>query len=525
MTAQPQLTPQVSIQEHRYVYPTVRPLAMTTAHPSAEVWAPRLRAVRPLASRGAIRPRTYVVVPSRTVEKSNEPPAVTHAYEERLLCSLLELRDPAVRITYVTSVSVAPAIVDYYLALLPRGIRRDARSRLTLVALGDPGRRPLSRKLLDRPALLERIAGSIRHGTEAALVPYTTTGAESEVSEALGIAMYGAAPCHGHFGTKSGCRKLFAAAGVPHPAGVEGISSVASLVEAIARLRAANPGLTRVVVKLDEGVAGEGNATVHLGGLPAPGAPDETSLIDRRVGQLVPELGDMTPANYLVKLAQRGGIVEEWIEGRELRSPSVQLQVTPSGDLQVLSSHDQILGGPTGQSYRGCRFPADPAYSAQISAHARRIGARLAASGVVGRFAIDFVVTRRSDGAWYAWAIELNLRKGGTTHPYETLVGLTGGTYDADSGVFSTRAGHQKHYVATDHLEPPALEALGRDGVLALARRPDLRFDPLRGTGAVFHMLSSIDGAGRAGVTAISDTAAGADRLFAHVEDVLLSAP
>jgi len=50
---------------------------------------------------------------------------------------------------------------------------------------------------------------------------------------------------------------------------------------------------------------------------------------------------------YAAKLAERGGIVEERITGVELRSPSVQLRVTPFGDVELLSTHDQVLDGPS----------------------------------------------------------------------------------------------------------------------------------------------------------------------------------
>ena len=70
---------------------------------------------------------------------------------------------------------------------------------------------------------------------------------------------------------------------------------------------------------------------------------------------------------YLRRLEERGGIVEERVVGDEVRSPSVQLRVTPLGELEILSTHDQILGGPTGQSYLGARFPADPAYATTIT--------------------------------------------------------------------------------------------------------------------------------------------------------------
>ena len=75
---------------------------------------------------------------------------------------------------------------------------------------------------------------------------------------------------------------------------------------------------------------------------------------------------------------------------------------------------------------------------------------------MLGRFAVDFVVVRDDDGDWTPYAIELNLRKGGTTHPFLTLQFLTDGRYDAGTGLFLTPRGDEKHLVATDHLEADA---------------------------------------------------------------------
>ena len=71
------------------------------------------------------------------------------------------------------------------------------------------------------------------------------------------------------------------------------------------------------------------------------------------------------------------------------------------------------------------------------------IGERLARQGVIGRFAVDFVSVRNTDGVWTSYAIELNLRKGGTTHPFLTLQFLTDGCYDASSGLFLTAEGRE----------------------------------------------------------------------------------
>jgi hypothetical protein len=464
-----------------------------------------------------------VVLPSRTINKWHEPAAETQAYEERLLCLLLGLADPGLHVTYVTSVPVAREIVDHYLSLLPSAMRRGARSRLTLLSANDATSRPLSAKLLERPLLLRRIARAIPDLGSCHLVPYTTTTLERDVALALGIPMHGADPRHAHLGTKSGCRELFAAAGVAHPLGVEHIDSVDAAIDAIAGLRRRRPEIGQLVMKLNEGVSGEGNAIVELRGLPAPGAASERTAIAERIAGMALEAEGVGLDRYLGCLAARGGIVEERIVGEEVRSPSAQLELGAAGEVEIVSTHDQLLGGAGGQSYLGCRFPAEPAYAALIAGLAERVGSRLAGAGVVGRCAIDFVVVRRG-GTWEPYAIELNLRKGGTTHPYAALQLLTGGTYDMASGTFATPSGAGKAYVATDHVEAPSLRALGCRGALAAIAGAGLRFDPARQTGVVMHMLSSLDGLGRAGLTAIGDDSVEAQALYDRAHETLFAA-
>src|SRR6266700_6320221 len=176
-------------------------------------------------------------------------------------------------------------------------------------------------------------------------------------------------------------------------------------------MRAQRPSLMQAIVKLNEGVSGEGNATVDLSNLDEP----TDAAIAERVRAMRFELGKVNFDEYAAKFRARGGVVEErvGVGAKEVRSPSVQLRITPLGKVELLSTHDQMLGGPSGQSYLGCIFPADKRYAPLITREAAKVGRRLAKEGVIGRFALDFVVVR-SNGKWEPYAIEINLRKGGT---------------------------------------------------------------------------------------------------------------
>jgi PGM1 C-terminal domain len=464
--------------------------------------------------------QTIVVVPSLTLDSEGLAGSQMQAYEERYLFLLLLLRQPRARVVYVTGQRILPSIVDYYLDLLPGVIASHAKARLFLPSPLDGSPMPLSQKLLARPRLLERIRSLIRDPDRAHLVPYNTTEIERDLAVALGIPMYGADPRHFHFGTKSGCRKLFAEEGVPYPLGFEDLRTTGDVVDALTRMRAERE-VRQAMVKLNEGVSGEGNALIELSDLPASGDPSEPTALEERVTKMRFELEGVTFDEYMRKFGERGGVVEERIAGEEVRSPSVQLRITPLGELELLSTHDQILGGPSGQSYLGARFPADSEYAAAITREATKIGSRLAGEGVIGRFALDFVVVRRPDGAWDPYAIEINLRKGGTTHPFLTLQFLTDGTYDPEAAAFTAPSGRQKYFVASDHLESEQYRGLTPDDLFDIVVRHGLHFDQSRQTGVVFHMMSALPEHGRLGLTAIGESHAQADELYGRTVSAL----
>src|SRR5256714_6809573 len=215
-------------------------------------------------------PQTIIVVPSMSIDAVGSG-AVMQAYEERFLFLLLLLRQPRARLIYVTSQTILPSVIDYYLDLLPGVIPSHARQRLFLLSPLDGSVSPLSDKLLARPRLIQRIRSLIMDPDRAHLVPFNTTNREKELALRLGIPMYGADPKFFPLGTKSGCRKIFVEENGPHPLGYENLGSKEDLLEAKGQMRAKKPSVEQVMVKLNEGVSGEGNAVVDLNGLPAPG--------------------------------------------------------------------------------------------------------------------------------------------------------------------------------------------------------------------------------------------------------------
>jgi hypothetical protein len=281
--------------------------------------------------------------------------------------------------------------------------------------------------------------------------------------------------------------------------------------------------MQQVIVKLNEGVSGHGNAFVDLSAVPEPGSDGERDAILHAVETMEFEAPDTPYAEYMEKLAERGGVVEERIMGTDFESPSVQMRATPLGDVELLSTHDQLLGGEHGQTYLGCVFPADPGYAATITREAAKVGQRLAKEGVIGRFALDFIAVRNDGGEWETYAIEINLRKGGTTHPFLTLQFLTDGKYDPEAAIFTAPSGKHKYFVASDHVESANFRGLRPDDLFDIVVRHGLHFDQSRQTGAVFHMIRALTTSGFFGITAVGDSPEDAralyDRAVACIEE------
>ena len=162
----------------------------------------------------------------------------------------------------------------------------------------------------------------------------------------------------------------------------------------------------------------------------------------------------------------------------------------------------------------GCRFPADPAYAAELARHATAVGHELARAGVRGRTSVDFAAVQDEHGQWAVYALEVNIRKGGTTHPYAVLRNLVPGRYDAAAGQWLTSDGAVRTYSSSDNLVDPDWYGLAPTAVIGAVADAGLQFDRTTGRGVTLHMLSGLAIDGRFGVTAIGTSPDDAQALY-----------
>lgn len=467
-----------------------------------------------------LAPRTVVVIPSLTLDHTILSKVKGHVfYEERLLCLLMLLRMPRTRVIYVTSVPIDPAIIDYYLHLLPGITGYHARQRLTLLSCFDASSTPLTEKILQRPRLIERIKQLINPQSPAHISCFNVTEYEQTLALQLRIPLYGCDPELNYLGTKSASRKLFKSLNILTPIGFEDVKNKKEVIGCLTSLKQQMPYLKKAVVKMNDGFSGEGNAVFSYEGAPADDSLHNwiAEHIDQQLKIVAAKL---TSELFFKKFEQMEGIVEEFLEAELITSPSVQCVIDPLGSASILSTHDQMLGGENNQIFLGATFPANKIYAKEIGHLGFVVAEGLKKEGVIGRFGVDFMSVKAGN-EFKHYAIEINLRKGGTTHPYLMLQFLTEGDYDPEKGEYFMPDGKKRYYFATDNLQRDCYKGLTPHDLIDIAMMNGLHYSNAQEEGVMFHLISALSQFGKVGLVCIGRTPERAVEYYNKVVQVL----
>jgi hypothetical protein len=465
-----------------------------------------------------LAPCTVVVIPSLTMDQEilSKISGINH-YEERLLCMLLLLRNPRTNIIYVTSETVDPVIIDYYLHLLPGITGYHAKQRLSLLSCYDSSSKPLTEKILERPRLIQRIRETILPDHEAHMACFNVTPLERTLAVQLQVPIFGCDPDLFELGNKSNGRKIFRDCNLNVPPGFEDLYSEQDIADALAELKKQDPSMRRAVAKVNDGFSGDGNALFSYN--------DKDKNTSNHIKEVLPDRLKMVSSElsydmFMEKMNQMGGIVEAFVEGKIKRSPSVQCRIMPSGVCEVVSTHDQELGGQSGQVYLGAYFPASKEYAVDLGKMGKLIAETLKEKGVLGRFAVDFISVKEKKG-WTHYPIEINLRKGGTTHPYVMLQFLTDGLYNEKGGLYYTANGQVRYYFCSDNLRNDQYHGLTPPDLVDIAMLHDLHYDGTLQEGVMFHLIGALSQFGKLGVVCIGSSPKRAKEYYDKAVEVL----
>lgn len=283
--------------------------------------------------------------------------------------------------------------------------------------------------------------------------------------------------------------------------------------EALTELRRETPGLRKAVIKLNEGFSGQGNAQFSDAG--APARADLGGWIrDELPARIRFEAHGETWERYRDKLAGGGGIAESFLEGDEVCSPSMQCRIDPLGEITVISTHDQLLGVPSGQVFLGYTFPADEAYSRDLQAAGRPVGGGGSSPGRgAGPLRRRFPL-HAGGHSLGALGTGDQHPQGGATHPYLMLEYLTDGHYDPELGRYLTPTGLARYDYATDNISNPAYVGITPDDLIDVAVTHRLHFDAATQQGVIFHLVGAMSEHAKLGAVCIGDSHARAERFY-----------
>ncbi len=465
--------------------------------------------------------KTVVIIPSLTLDNEilRSIQGLVY-YEERMLCMLMLLRMPRTHVIYISSIPVDNTIIDYYLHLLPGITGYHAAQRLTMLSCYDASFKPLTNKILERPRLIKRIKEHIKNPHLSHMACFNVTEYEKQLAVELGIPIYGCDPALVYLGTKSGCRKIFKQLDILLAPGFEDLQNEKDIAHAFAKLKRQNPSLKKAVVKMNDGFSGEGNALFYYLDMDTGADNLEEAILKAMPQQLKIVAPNVSYERFIEKFCSMGGIAEEFLDGSIKESPSVQCRINPLGETEIISTHDQMLGGESGQVFLGATFPAHHEYNNTIAAISKKVADEMSRQGVIGRFSIDFLSVKEGD-VWKHYAIEINLRKGGTTHPFIMLQFLTVGEYNWQQGVYIMPNEQSRCYFASDNVVNEKYKGLTPHDLIDIAMCNHILYDGASQCGVMFHMIGALSRYGKLGMLCIGNTIEEATAYYKKAIDVL----
>jgi len=356
------------------------------------------------------------------------------------------------------------------------------------------------------PAIISILSEEKDQANDIQIISFSPSKEIEELGKELGIAVQ-ECPVHlsQYWGIKAGSKDAFLKSGIPTPRGTTDVwKSLDDIQKAVVQLVQASPPAQRVIVKLNDGSwsNGLGNAVINC----------EKLLQTNDLSQSIERLFQPWPI-LVSEISQGGAIVEEYV-AESTCSPSAQGYINDYGQVEVLSSHSQIL---VKDKYLGCIFPAPQQYLPKIYEAVEKVGKTLHSNGVRGTFGIDFIAVNNGD----LLATEINVRKLGSSHVFAYVKSLVGNDIAPD-GLLINRNGLPIRFVHRRFYEPSLLKYLEPSTAVETLRNKGLLYDQATQTGTILHILGALKSYGYVEITSIETSLDKAFELDRCVQETLL---
>lgn len=322
---------------------------------------------------------------------------------------------------------------------------------------------------------------------------YNATSDEDEFSRKVKLPLSFNCSVSEKYGTKSGFRRLCKMLGINVPVGVEGVKSIDDAIKLIGDIFA--EGYEKLAIKIDEGISGAGNTIISKEEFSRLDDTEKRSFINEAMTKIT-QAGE-----------QSAVVLEGWISN-VVASPSVQVEVFPNGEYEIVSMHDQLLEGKE-QWYIGCSYPPssiNDEQSKRLKGDVKIIVDQLSREGYYGFLGLDTIINRDGDIYW----VEANARKTGTFYPKTIAERL------------NRRSLNNVYYVATDLINPALKGAKFQNIKLLL----DNLLYPIKGEsrGIFLYNVGALKDAGRFDIVCFGESPSDAHQLYLKSKSTILEA-
>jgi hypothetical protein len=264
-------------------------------------------------------------------------------------------------------------------------------------------------------ALKDIIIQGKKHFVPLGLMTHQNGPLMKSLSEELAIPLLGSSVNSLSFGKKDKGRSLFKELQLPHIVGTyDNRFSLETISEDILLLFTQHPHLPRkIMLKVANESGGKGNIIL-----------DFTQTKNNK-DDLYKILKSLLPLAFQQAITKKGAICEFFYGEYAQSSPALMGYIERSGKVHYYYSHQQILEGPLGLTYKGGIGPYHRLQSTMPEKDLLKIfsdiGNSLATKDVRGHFSTDLLLCpllQSDQNPLGFFLVENNIRTGGTDYPY-----------------------------------------------------------------------------------------------------------